>query len=150
MYDKEINISEIMREIKERVIPIDELEDFEESCATDIIGREIQKIKYTHDYIENIQENMKPYLNTGQRLPLFTRFPWPIRKMLRLIAKIMARCTRFITIEQNMVNQNLLEIIHNLMENEKELITMIRYLNNKEESERLDNSNSKDNAINNR
>lgn len=133
MYDTEINVSEIMRKIKEQVIPIDELEDLDYNNSSDIFTKEIQKIKITHEYIENIQENMQPYLMTGQRLPEFTRFPWPIRKILRLVARIFARCTRFITIEQNMVNQNLIEIIQNLMESEKELISLMKYLNDKKE-----------------
>ena len=126
MYDTDIQVVEIMDEIKHRIsnecnpdssIPNEELNEE--------YAQIIKKINCIHDYINFLQEDLKPNLIIGQKIPEFSRYPLLLKKILQLTAKLFARCTRFITYEQTKVNQDLIDIIQGLLESEKNILSVV-------------------------
>lgn len=122
MFDKKIDVVLAMNEIKQRIIPKEEWSAYEEREYDGKFKELKLKIEYNYARIDELREHVKPYLETGYFIPSFTRFPWFIRKMLNLIAKVVARLTRFITREQNFVNHDLNNCISILMQNQQSIL----------------------------
>ena len=125
MFDKKIDVVAAMREIKQHVIPKEEWSIYEE---WEYDGKfEELKLKIEHNYtrMAELGEHVKNYLETGYFIPSFNRFPGIIRGPLRLIAKIVARLTRFITREQNCVNHDLNNCINILMQNQQYVLQQL-------------------------
>jgi hypothetical protein len=118
MFDKKTDVVSVMNEITRRVISKEERSVCEERRYGGKF-KELNKTEHNDTRIDELREHVRPYLETGYFIPSFTRFPWFIRKMLRFIAKVVARLTRFITREQNFVNQDLNNCISILMKNQQ-------------------------------
>lgn len=122
MFDKKTDVVSVMNEIKQRVIPKEEWAIYEER-EYDCKFKELKfKIEHNYTRIDELKEHAKPYLETGYFIPSFTRFPWLIRKILKLVAKVVARLTRFTTREQNFVNHDLNNCISILMQNQQSIL----------------------------
>ena len=129
MYNKEIDVAAIMRDIKSRVIPENstfiEIDDCESKENREIISI-INEVDRIHSFINNTRENSADYLDFGMRIPEYSRFPYIIRKILVLITRIMRKLTRFLAKDQTIVNKNTDATIKALVESQEQLLKSIK------------------------
>lgn len=116
MFDKEVDAAQIMENIKQSIIPQEEKELYLKKLYDNSFDELKRKIVTLHAHIGGLKEHAAPYLETGYFVPSFDRFPWIIKKLLRVVTKIVNRLTKPITREQNLVNHDLQSSIDALLQ----------------------------------
>lgn len=105
MYDPQIDVAAIMREIKANIIPEVSFLEGEEQEDKQIKATE-QEVHRVLSFIENTRLDAQPYLVMGMRIPGFGRFNILLRKSFRFLARLIRKSTLHITREQTLVNQS--------------------------------------------
>ena len=134
MYNKEIDVAQIMREIKAKVVPeknilfeVDHDDLNEENREIISIINELDRI---HSFIENTCDNSSEYLEVGMRIPEYSKFPFVMRKIFILITRTMRKLTRFLAKDQTIVNKNVDATIKALVESQEQLGKSFKITNN--------------------
>lgn len=142
MFNEEIDVALIMRQIQNKIVP----EDEREYSGTVKINYKMEQNKKRAEAVQNYILNMNAFIDgsgeLGTRIPSFQRFKFPVRFLMRLTAKIVSRISRFITIQQSEINRNLQSEIKSLAEGQQYLLRNIELL--QEECEKLKKENRKD------
>lgn len=128
MYDKSIDVAEIMRKIKSEVMPEDVYTSKSSSKTPQILADSINEINRIHSFLINTRSNMELHKVIGYNVPKFDRFPLLVRKLLRLTARIISKTTRFITREQNIVNDDISAFLKAVVESEQQIIKALSYM----------------------
>lgn len=128
MYNKFIDVAEIMRKIKSEVIPEDTYMSELSGQTSQGLSDTISEINRIHSFITNTRDNIDHHKRIGYNIPTFDRFPWPLRKLFVFTARIVARITRFITREQNVVNEDISASLKAIVESERQILNAISYI----------------------
>lgn len=116
MFHSEIDVAEIMREIKSNIVP----EVFESSSDD-----ELQRIT---DFINNTRNNSEEYVNIGYILPNTAKYPPIIRKIVILVLRVIRKLSRFIINDQIVFNKNTVACIKALVEREDAIVRKVAEL----------------------
>lgn len=139
MYDKFIDVAEIMRKIKSEVIPEDTFVTEFNGQASQGLSTFVNEINRIHSFLINTRGDMDFHKRIGYSIPRFDRFPWPIRKIFVLIARIVAKTTRFITREQNVVNEDISASLKAIVESERQIVKALSYMDTLYQKVELEN-----------
>lgn len=128
MYDKSIDVAEIMRKIRSEVIPEDIYATKLSSETPQVLSDSINEMNKIHSFLVNTRNNMELHKIIGYSIPRFDRFPWLARKIFTFTARIIAKATRFITKEQNIVNDDISASLKAIVESEQQIMKALSYM----------------------
>lgn len=118
MFDENIDVAAIMREIKADVTG----DDFGENIRYSLYNSDTNRIT---DFIVNVMNDSEKYLDIGNHLPLCERYPSFIGVIFRVISRIIRKSARFILRDQIAVNHNTISCLNALIEREDSIYTIL-------------------------
>lgn len=130
MFDKEIDVAKIMQEIKGNVS--EKYKKTEQKHSDEVFnlnpefGQVYEDVCFTLEQLNNHQD-------IGGNYPLYEWRPAVIRTPLRLVNKVISKLSRFITGEQNQVNQLTKQAVIQLQNSQRILMRQIEELNSHNE-----------------
>lgn len=110
MFNTQIDVAAIMREIKKNVVP--EVVEVSNENEVDRIAT----------FIQNTRQNTEAHIHIGYVLPQALGRPRIVRKMITFIFRVIRKLCRFITNDQIIVNKNTDACIKALVEREDAII----------------------------
>lgn len=114
MFDNLIDVSAIMRAIKENVI-----NDNEKQLSNELW--------HTTTFIANTRTDTSMHIHIGSVLPQAVKYPRFIQKIIRLISRVIRKFSKFILNDQIIVNTNVDACIQELVERDD---LIVKYLSN--------------------
>ncbi len=135
MYNNEIDVAAIMREIKASVVPQNDFTLAPEQLNGLIEVRDAYKeLNRIQEFITNTRNNSAPFLDMGMRLPECSRFNLFLRKILRFVARFIRKAIHHISKEQSIVNHNTDACIKALTESNQVILKTLFCMNELSES----------------
>ena len=144
MFNREIDVAEIMREIKRRAgVCEEDINTSEEPQIQEIetIRNELVRI---NDYIANTRQDSENYMEMGREIPVDPSRPYLIRKLLVLYKRLFRKSTRFLALDQKKYNEYVNMEIKALQESQVQEIRLVGSMAAlKSENETLKKTNSR-------
>ena len=131
MFDAKIDVAEIMEQIKQEAIQRAELEDpsFAAFPQSDRTFREtLWQISQLTKTIRETGEELHNTRNVGGVVPLYERFPVPVRQVFRFFSKVMRKGIQFVIQDQVDVNSRVDTILSAVEEREDLILQLILQL----------------------
>lgn len=125
MFDQIVDVAAIMRHIKASVAENQPQNEYSQDDSFSETDKEIKRI---HEFLENTRCSAVPYLDMGMRIPAFSRFCVPVRKLFYFIARLIRKATLFMTREQSIVNHSVDSCIKALVESDQAMFMELRML----------------------
>ena len=125
MFNREIDVAEIMREIKRRAgVCEEDINTSEEPQIQEIetIRNELVRI---NDYIANTRQDSENYMEMGREIPVDPSRPYLIRKLLVLYKRLFRKSTRFLALDQKKYNEYVNMEIKALQESQVQVIRLV-------------------------
>ena len=124
MFNAEIDVAAIMREIKQAAQAFDE-----NSYDTDNLEDNISAIKNEliriNDFIYNTQNDSEKFVEMGKEIPINMSRPYIIRKLLTLYRRFFRKSTRFLALDQKKYNEYVSAEVKALQEGQSQVIKLI-------------------------
>lgn len=140
MFDNQIDVAKIMREIKESVGIGEEGEEKGRSFTrykTDALNGIVNEYVRIESFITNTLTKNHEYINVYQsNIPSYNRFGRVLGKAFRFIAKGIRKCTEYLFKNQIMVNQSMEACIKALTESQMQLVKAFDYIDDLYEEKR--------------
>lgn len=133
MFNEQIDVAQIMRDIKKKVYDsqagIESLQ-YVNLDANDKARLISQKNEYERigSFIYNTCMNLRKDINIGSRIPAYERFPKPIALLFRFLARISRKSIHYIIRDQVQVNSDFEACINAVIEREDVLNQKINIL----------------------
>lgn len=130
MFNETIDVADIMRKIRSEVLPDDNFDVQFDSNVSQELSNLTNDIKRIHEFIINTRNNIENHKNIGYNIPAYSRFPWIVRKPFHFISRIFSLAIRFITREQNIVNNDVSASIKAIVESEQQIFKALSIISN--------------------
>lgn len=136
MFDKDINVAEIMKEIRQKAQKKQQESNAFNNERFDtkvIMNPEIKAIyvelKRINEFIINKYEYTKEHETIAIKLPYSSRKPIILQKIIIIIRRCVRKISNYIWLEQNVVNQSLNVNIKALYESQMEMSKCLKIIN---------------------
>ena len=128
MFDEKVDVAEIMLQIKHEAMQIEAIDDFSFDCFpnSDLsfrkASREISRLSKT---IDETRKELHDARNIGGLVPVYERFPTPLRQIFRLFSRILRKGLQFAIQDQVNVNSQIDTILSAIDRREELMMQLI-------------------------
>ncbi|MGB8452462.1 MAG: class I SAM-dependent methyltransferase [Anaerocolumna sp.] len=126
MYNETINVAEIMRKLKAEIIPEEEI-TFSNNTPKVLIET-VNEVNRIHTFLINTRYDIDKHIDIGNKIPDYNRFNWILKNFLRVLTRLIAKATRFITREQAIVNSDVSNSLKAVVESEQQMMKSISFM----------------------
>ena len=124
LFHREIDVAEIMREVKQKALNMSCVDMSEEGISEDAganLFRMDANLNRISEFITNTLKKSESYIEMGAIIPIGTRWKGLFRKLILLLKRLIRKATRFLVEDQLQFNQMSNQNIRALMEGQEQL-----------------------------